>query len=122
MSQHEESHRILIIAAEASGVLYAERLIEYWQSQKKDFHFFGVGSRKMESLGFQCFGRAEEMAVVGFVEVIKHYSHIKKVFNDLVEEIKKNPPAVAVLIDYPGFNLRLAQVLHQQNIPVVYYI
>ncbi len=117
-----DSKRILIIAAEASGVLYAERLMEYWQSNKKNYFYFGVGSRKMETLGFNCFGRAEEMAVVGFVEVLKHYSHIKSVFNNICEEIKKNPPSVAVLIDYPGFNLRLAKILHQYKVPVVYYI
>lgn len=114
--------KILIVAAEASSVLYAEQLMNHWAAQGKSYHYFGVGSRSMEKLGFRSFGLAEEMAVMGFTEVIKHYSSIKKVFNDLLQEIDKEKPAIAILIDYPGFNLRLSKELHQRQIPVVYYI
>lgn len=114
--------RILMIAAEASSVLYAEQLMDHWKSQGKPYAFFGVGSESMTKKGFQCFGRAEDMAVVGFFEVIRHYSHIKNVYNQILASIKENPPDVAVLLDYPGFNLRLAKDLYELNIPVVYYI
>ncbi len=114
--------RILIVAAEASSVLYAEQLIQYWSGQGVTHNYFGVGSRSMEDLGFQCKGYAEDMAVMGFSEVIKHYSAIKKVFNDIIAEVEKENPAVAVLLDYPGFNLRLCKELHQRGVPVVYYI
>jgi lipid-A-disaccharide synthase len=113
---------VLIISAEASSVLYAQRLLEYWKRNDQKIDAFGVGSNEMEALGFRRFGRSEDMAVMGIVEVAKHYSAIKKVFNDILVEIDKNPPKVAVLLDYPGFNLRLAKELKQRNIPVVYYI
>lgn len=113
---------VLIIAAEASSVLYAQRILEFWKTRSQQIEAFGVGSNEMESLGFRRFGKSEEMAVMGIVEIAKHYSHIKDVFYKLLAEIDKNPPKVAVLLDYPGFNLRLAKELKQRNIPVVYYI
>lgn len=112
----------MIIAAEASSCLYAERLLEYWDSQKKNIQYFGVGSKKMEDLGFDRIGRSEEMAVVGAAEVIEHYSHLKEVFNRLVEEAKKRKPNVVILLDYPDFNLMLAKEMHSLGIPCVYYI
>jgi lipid-A-disaccharide synthase len=111
-----------MVSAEASSVLYAEQLMKHWQVQGKHHEYFGVGSRSMEKLGFKCFGFAEEMAVMGFSEVIKHYSHIKDVFHQILTEVDRAKPAVAVLLDYPGFNLRLSKELHQRGIPVVYYI
>ncbi|MBL7543412.1 MAG: lipid-A-disaccharide synthase [Bdellovibrionaceae bacterium] len=113
---------VLIIAAEASSVLYAQRILEFWKNTATAIDAYGVGSNEMESLGFRRFGRSEDMAVMGVVEVAKHYSAIKKVFYDVLAEVDRYPPKVAVLLDYPGFNLRLAKELKQRNIPVVYYI
>lgn len=113
---------VLIISAEASSVLYAERLLEYWKSQGRKIDAFGVGSNEMESIGFRRLGKSEEMAVMGIVEALKHYTDIKKVFDAVLAEVDRNPPKVAVLLDYPGFNLRLAKELKKRNIPVVYYI
>tara|TARA_B110001454_G_scaffold183141_1_gene178113 strand:- start:47969 stop:49126 length:1158 start_codon:yes stop_codon:yes gene_type:complete len=113
---------VLIISAEASSVLYAQRILELWKKNGTEVDAYGVGSNDMEKLGFRRFGRSEDMAVVGMAEVIRHYSAIKKVFYDVLAEIDRNPPKVAVLLDYPGFNLRLAKELKQRNIPVVYYI
>ncbi len=113
---------ILIIAAEASSVPYAKRILEHWNRQKTEIKAFGVGSTDMESIGFERLGKSEEMAVVGIAEVLQHYGAIKKVFHNVVEEARKRRPAVALLLDYPGFNLRLAKELHKLGIPVVYYI
>lgn len=114
--------RILMIAAEASSAQYAEQLMKHWSSQGKTHQLWGVGSKSMEQLGFQCIGYAENMAVMGFSEVLKHYSDIKAVYNKVLEEVKKNKPQVAVLMDYPGFNLRLSKDLHELGVPVIYYI
>lgn len=113
---------VLIISAEASSVLYAQRILEQWKKNGTDVDAYGVGSNDMEAIGFRRFGRSEDMAVMGVVEVAKHYSKIKKVFYEVLAEVDRNPPKVAVLLDYPGFNLRLAKELKKRNIPVVYYI
>lgn len=116
----------MIIAAEASSAHYAAKLIQLWKKQEKDqgpkIHFFGVGTREMESLGFDRIGKAEDMAVVGLVEVIKHFKHLKNIFNQLIEAAEKQKPDFVILMDYPDFNLRLAKKLKALNIKVFYYI
>ena len=113
---------ILIVSAEASSALYAERLLEEFHRRNLELNIFGVGSREMERLGFEAIGRSEEMAVMGFKEVFAHYPKIRKVFHELLRLSEERRPKVALLLDYPGFNLRLAKKLHELGIPVVYYI
>jgi lipid-A-disaccharide synthase len=113
---------ILIVAGEASSALYARRLLEHWQREGRAVRAFGIGSREMEALGFEIYGRSEELAVVGLVEVLRHYRDIKAVFHRLLHEARQRRPKVALLLDYPGFNLRLAQALEPLGIPIVYYV
>ncbi len=109
-----------MVAAEASSALYAQRLLEHWQD--REFEAFGVGSQEMVDVGFTAVGKAEEMAVMGLQEVISHWDVISKAYKAILEECKSNPPKFALLLDYPGFNLRLAKDLKKLGIPVVYYI
>lgn len=111
-----------MVAAEASSVTYAQRILEGWQRQGRKVHAFGVGSQEMENLGFERIGKSEEMAVVGLAEIVAHYSDLKRVFDNLVLEAEKRRPKVAIVMDYPEFNLKLAAKLHSLGIPVVYYI
>ena len=116
---------VLIIAAEASSALYAERLLQYWNKNVTDSdppHWFGVGNFAMEALGFEIIGRSEEMAVVGLQEVIAHWSLIKNTYQKILTEAKKRKPKFALLLDYPEFNLRMAKDLKDLGIKVVYYI
>lgn len=113
---------VLIVAGEASSSLYAQRLLEYWQSHGRNVAAFGIGSRAMEQRGFKCLGRSEEMAVVGLQEVIKHLPLIRRVFNELLSETERRKPAFALLLDYPDFNLRLAKQLKKRGVKVIYYI
>lgn len=114
---------VLIIAAEASSALYAERLLEYWNKNSEDVPCcFGVGNYAMESLGFEIIGRSEEMAVVGLQEVIVHWSLIKNTYQKILAEAKKRKPKIALLLDYPEFNLRMAKDLKELGIKVIYYI
>jgi len=114
--------RILIVAAEASSSLYAQRLLEFWKKSGFDVEAFGVGSREMEALGFECLGRSEELAVVGVSEVLAHFPEIRRVFYRLIEEAKKRKPQVILLLDYPDFNFRLAKKMAGLGFKVVYYI
>ncbi|MEQ1665800.1 MAG: lipid-A-disaccharide synthase, partial [Bdellovibrionales bacterium] len=100
-------------------------LLEFWaqpSNKNLDIKAFGIGSREMERLGFEILGRAEDLAVVGLVEVIKKYNHIKAVFDQIIESVQRRKPKVILLMDYPDFNLRLAKKLKQFGIPIVYYI
>jgi lipid-A-disaccharide synthase len=112
----------LIVAAEASSCLYAQRLLEQWRKQGVKVEAFGIGNAAMASLGFECLARAEDLAVVGIQEVIAHWSQIKKAFYDLLGAAERRKPQVVLLLDYPDFNLRLAKKLKGLGLPVVYYL
>lgn len=116
------NQEIMIVAAEASSALYARRLLELINSESLKISAFGIGDRSMEALGFDCIGRSEEMAVVGIQEVLAHWNVIKGTFDQLLIECQKRKPKVALLLDYPDFNLRLAKKLKAMGIPVIYYI
>lgn len=122
MKSKEMPARVLIVAAEASSAQYARQLLKKIRVLHGSTEAFGVGSRAMESDGFRCLGYAEDLAVVGLVEVVKHWSAIKTTYQRILEECEKSRPQVAILMDYPGFNLRLAKDLKARGIPVVYFI
>lgn len=112
----------MIVAAEASSAHYALKLMQHWKSQGKDYDFFGVGSDAMEKEGFERFGKSEDMAVVGISEIAAHFSHLRGVFNTLVEQAKIRRPNVVIVMDYPEFNLYLSRKLHAFGLKVFYYI
>jgi lipid-A-disaccharide synthase len=116
--------RILISAGEASGEFYGARLIEALRklAPPGDLEFFGVGGDQMRAAGCDLLVDAREIAEVGIVEVVKHVPTIYRRFRAVVREAQRRRPDVAVLIDFPDFNLRLARELHKQGVPVVYYV
>ena len=116
------SPQILIVAAEASSSLYARRLLEHWRRRKFDIKAFGVGDSSMQTLGFEIVGRSEDMAVVGLLEVLRHLRAIRRIMIQLIQMAVQRRPAVALLLDYPDFNFRLAKKLKALGVPVVYYI
>ncbi len=113
---------VLIVAAEASSSLYAQRLLESWKKAGREIDAFGIGSRSMEKIGFEALGHSEDLAVVGLQEVLKHLPKIRTVFNSLLAESEKRKPKFALLLDYPDFNLRLAKQLKKRGVKVIYYI
>ncbi len=117
-----ESSKILIVAAEASSCLYARRLLELWRAQGLNVEAFGVGDEAMAKIGFENLAKAEDLAVVGLQEVFAHWSVIKTAFHKLVAAAQLRKPQVVLLLDYPGFNLRLAKRLKKMGLPIVYYI
>ena len=114
--------KILIVAGEASGELYAAELIKAVKDLDQDVEFFGLGGEKMRSAGCRIEFNIVDLAVVGFFEVIRSLKKFKAIFDDLLKKIDASGPDLAILVDYPGFNLRLAKELKKRNIPVIYYI
>lgn len=121
-SSDSPKKKILIIAAEASSCLYAQRLLQFWKANGEEVEAFGVGNDDMAKEGFECLATADDLAVVGLTEVIGHWSVIKKAFYDLLQAAEERRPQVVLLLDYPGFNLRFAKKMKALGIPVVYYI
>lgn len=118
----EKPKKILIVAGEASGDLHAANLVKSIKELYPALTFFGLGGKKLKSEGVDLYNELTGLAVVGFVEVLKNLKVFRKIFVDLLKKIDKEKPDLAILVDYPGFNLRLAEKLHKRNIPVIYYI
>ena len=113
---------IFLSAGEASGERYGAMLIAAIRRQLPDACFFGLGGAQMEAAGCECIVRAEEIAVMGITEVIRHMPRIYAKYRKLVRGIVERRPDIAVLIDFPDVNLRLAKHLHRLGIPVIYFV
>jgi lipid-A-disaccharide synthase len=83
---------------------------------------FGLGGKEMESAGLSRVVRAEDVAHMGITEVIRHMPYIYGEYRRLVASVKKQRPGVAILIDFPDVNFRLARELKKLNIPVIYFV
>jgi lipid-A-disaccharide synthase len=113
---------LAIVAGEVSGDIQAGRLIKEIKVISPDLKIWGICGPRMQGEGVEEISDITELAVVGFFEVIKNYGRIRKVFYKILDEIKKRKPNAVVLVDYPGFNLRLAKEIKKIGIPVFYYI
>ena len=114
--------RIMIIAGEASGDIQGASLVKALKSINPHIEIFGVGGRQMKEAGVDIVYDIVELAVVGFIEVLKHLKVFKKILEKLLILLEIKKPDVVILIDYPGFNLRFAKYVKEKNIPVIYYI
>ena len=114
--------RVLISAGEASGELYGAQLMDALRRRAADTEFFGVGGDRMRGAGCETVVDAHEIAVVGLTEVVSSLPRIWRHFHHLLDKIDRRRPDIAVLIDFPDFNLRLAKQLHRRGIPVVYFV
>jgi lipid-A-disaccharide synthase len=112
----------MFIAGEASGDAHAAAVIARLREQAPDVAVFGAGGPKMQAAGMELVVDLAAHAVVGLVEVLKHYGTFKKIFDQLVAEVERRRPDVVVLVDYPGFNLRFAKQMKKRGIKVIYYI
>jgi lipid-A-disaccharide synthase len=114
--------RIFISAGEASGDLYASRLVQAILARHPDTEFFGCAGPRMQAAGVRAVVDSRSIAVVGLVEVLAHIPHIYKEFRKLKKAIATEKPDVAILTDAPDTNLRLAKFLKKRGVPVVYLI
>jgi lipid-A-disaccharide synthase len=114
--------RIFISAGEASGDLYASRLVEVLKARHPDSEFFGCAGPRMQVAGVRAIVDQRSLAVVGIIEVIPHIPRILGELNKLVRACAAEPPDVAILTDSPSFHLPLARKLKRQGIPIVYLV
>jgi lipid-A-disaccharide synthase len=114
--------KIFISAGEASGDALGASLIQALRSRAPELEPFGMGGPAMRALGFDAVRDASEVSVVGLVEVLRHLFRLFRLKNDLARIALERRPSVAVLIDVPDFNLRLAKALRRSGIPIVFYV
>jgi lipid-A-disaccharide synthase len=113
---------VLILAGEASGDMHAAPMAAALLAARPDLHLCGAGGPRLRALGQEQFEQAERIAVVGLVEVVKHLPVIRRLMQALRGRMDTGRVKLVILVDYPGFNLRLAKEARRRGIPVLYFI
>ncbi len=114
--------QIFIVAGEPSGDLLGGYLAEALSQHYPTYSLQGVGGKHMRQAHVDTLVDAEPLAMIGFTEIITKLPLICKTMRFLMDFLKKNPPDLLILIDYPGFNLRLAAKARTLGIKVMYYV
>ena len=113
---------IYISAGEASGDLLASQLATALLAKDPDLSLIGMGSRKMQAAGVDIRINSDDLAVTGLWEPIKHLPQIYAAFKKIKKILRDEKPALIILVDYPGFNLRLAKIAKKLGIKVMFYV
>ena len=114
--------KILIVCGEPSGDLHASNLVKDLLSLDGSIRFFGMGGSLCKKAGVDITFDIAGLALIGLVEVLKNIFTVGRAYRAILKKADAEKPDLAILVDYPGFNLRLAAELKIRSIPVVYYI
>ena len=112
------SPTLLVIAGEDSGDLHGAELLRELKARRPDLRIVGVGGPRMTPYLDRKLADVQDLAVVGFVEVIRHLPRLNRLFKAILAAAQEEAISDALLIDYPGFNLRLAKAL-RRDLPAV---
>lgn len=107
--------RYFLFAGEASGDLHGSHLMQSLRIHEKNISLCGVGGPRMRHEELECFLQMEAFQVMGFTDVLKSLPLLWKLFYQTRDQILKMQPDCVILIDYPGFNLRLAKALRKKG-------
>lgn len=113
---------ILFVVGEASGDLHAGTVAQAIRAARPDIPMAGIGGGHMAAAGVEILEPVEKLAVMGFAEVLAHIPKHWALLRRLRERMASGRVGLVVLIDYPGFNLKVADAAHRAGIPVLYYI
>ncbi len=116
------SPSLMVVAGERSGDLHASRIIASLKELSPSLEVFGIGGERMRCSGAEILTDITGLAVVGLAEVVRNYFTFRRLFRRLVEVARHRRPDAALLVDYPGFNLRLAPVLKSMGVKVAYFV
>jgi len=113
---------ILFVVGEASGDLHAAGVARALAASGAPYRLAGIGGDLMREAGVELVEHAEKLAVMGFVEVIKHVPMHYRLLRELRRRIESGNVALVILLDYPGFNMKVAAAAAAAGVPVLYYI
>src|SRR5438132_12721945 len=114
--------KLAVVAGEASGDLHAAKVVSELRALDPSLVTFGIGGDLLAAEGMSILHHAREMAIVGLFNVLRHLKFFRDVFDELVARIEEEKPDAVLLVDYPEFNLRLAEKCRSLGINVIYYI
>ena len=116
------SKSILLVAGEVSGDMHGADLVKALRSQDENLSFLGLGGDAMQRQDVKLLEHTNQLSVMGFSEVIFKIFFFKKLIRRIKKIVNEEQPMAIILIDYPGFNLRLAKKLNKSSVPIYYYI
>jgi lipid-A-disaccharide synthase len=123
MLMPNQPQHLVIIAGEASGDLHAATLIQSLKQQNPNLIFSGIGGQHMQAEGVELISDLARFGVTGLIEVLQHFKTIKRAYRAIQAHLKKTKPDLLILVDYPGFNLRLADYAKKNlGLNILYYI
>ena len=114
--------KIAIVAGEASGDRLAAGLIRALQKVRSDIDFEGIAGPEMLAAGCRALGSADELAVMGITDVVRHLPRLLGLRRRLAGHWRERPPAIFVGVDAPDFNLGLAARLRDEGVTTVQYV
>ncbi len=112
----------MILAGEASGDAHAAEFVEQLKLEQPDLQLSGMGGKAMKNAGVDVFFDSSIIAVVGLVEVLRHWSDIKRAMGIVKQRLDQARPDLLILVDYPEFNLKMARHARELGIKVLFYI
>ena len=114
--------KVLMSAGEASGEMYGAQLIEALRRHDPRLEFFGVGGEHMRAAVCDTVVDAKDLSVVGITEILSHLPKIYGLYQKLIREAGRRKPDLAIVIDSPAFNWRVAREMKKRGVPTVYYV
>jgi lipid-A-disaccharide synthase len=114
--------KFFVIAGEASGDIHGANLIEEILKLEPSTQFEGFGGERLQLAGMKLLRSMDKLNFMGFVEVVRNFNTVRENFRICKKALTENKPDAIILIDYPGFNLRMAKWAKQRGIRVFYYI
>ncbi|HMP74173.1 MAG TPA: lipid-A-disaccharide synthase, partial [Kiritimatiellia bacterium] len=118
----DEAPHLMIVAGEVSGDMHAASLVRELKRLQPGLRLTGIGGPALAAHGMTLHYHIRDMAVLGLWEVLKRYLFFRRVFRDMIRRAEHDRPHAVLLVDYPGFNLRLARELHRRRIKILYYV
>ncbi|MHB0947931.1 MAG: lipid-A-disaccharide synthase [Gemmatimonadaceae bacterium] len=116
------TREILLVAGEASGDLHAGAVARELRERAPQFHLAGIGGDHMAAAGVELVEHAGKLAVMGFLEVLQHVPRHWALLRQLRRRLESGRVALLIVVDYPGFNMKLAKAAHDAGVPVLYFI
>jgi lipid-A-disaccharide synthase len=120
-SNKNSAIKIVIITGELSGEIHASHLVK---SLRRTLHveFSGMGSKKLHEAGVHIIYDYGNISVTGISEIFGKLKYIREAYNTIKQHIVREKPSLLILVDFPGFNLRIAKFAKAHHVPVVYFI
>ena len=112
----------MIVAGERSGDIYGAGLARALQQRLPGLEVFGCGGEAMREAAVDTAVDSHQIAIAGITEIVEGIPRVYRAFHKLLHEVDRRKPQLAILIDFPEFNLRLARQLKKRRIPVVYFV